>query len=96
MAQRIVVTGLGVVSPIGNTVDSFWNALLAGTSGIDRITAFDTTDYPCKIAGEVKDIDFSQYVEAKEVKRTDRCILFSIVAADQAMIPDRLIPIVAV
>jgi 3-oxoacyl-[acyl-carrier-protein] synthase II len=92
MAQRIVVTGLGVVSPIGNTVDSFWNALLAGISGIDRITAFDTTDYPCKIAGEVKDIDFSQYVEAKEVKRTDRCILFSIVAADQAMIDAKITP----
>jgi 3-oxoacyl-[acyl-carrier-protein] synthase II len=85
MSRRIVVTGLGVVSPVGNTTEVFWDALLRGTSGIGPITGFDTTNYACKIAGEVKDIDFSQFVEAKEVKRTDRAILMAVAASDQAI-----------
>ncbi|HEX2957525.1 MAG TPA: beta-ketoacyl-ACP synthase II [Chitinispirillaceae bacterium] len=85
MSRRVVVTGLGVTSPVGNDVASFWSALCSGKSGIDRVTAFDTTDYDCKIAGEVKNLDFGQFVEAKEVKRTDRVILLGIVAAIQAV-----------
>ncbi|MBD3391758.1 MAG: beta-ketoacyl-ACP synthase II [Chitinivibrionales bacterium] len=85
MSKRIVVTGLGVVSPVGNNVESFWHALRTGTSGLDRITAFDTTDYPSKVAGEVKGIDFTAFVEPKEVKRTDRNILLAMAAADEAM-----------
>lgn len=85
MSRRVVVTGMGVTSPVGNDVDTFWSSLCSGKSGIDRITAFDTTDYPAKIAGEIKDIDFSKYVDLKEVKRTDRAILLGIVAAELAI-----------
>jgi 3-oxoacyl-[acyl-carrier-protein] synthase II len=85
MSRRIVVTGLGVVSPIGNSVDAFWSSLIAGKSGIGPITGFDTTNYPCKIAGEVKDIDFGRFVEAKEVKRTDRAILMAVAGSDEAI-----------
>jgi 3-oxoacyl-[acyl-carrier-protein] synthase II len=85
MSQRVVVTGLGVVSPVGNDISTFWDSIRSGVSGIDRITAFDTTDYPCKIAGEVKDLDFSKYVDPKEVRRTDRVILLSLAAASMAV-----------
>jgi len=85
MSKRVVVTGLGVVSPIGNTVQSFWDNLIAGKSGLDKITFFDTTNYPTKIAGEVKSIDFSGIVDLKEVNRTDRFILFAVHAADAAV-----------
>ena len=85
MSRRVVVTGLGVTSPVGNDIDSFWKSLCSGNSGIDKVTSFDTSDYPTKIAGEVKNIDFSQYVDAKEVKRTDRVILLGLVAAQNAI-----------
>lgn len=85
MSRRVVVTGLGVTSPVGNDIDSFWKSLCSGTSGIDKVTSFDISDYPTKIAGEVKDIDFSQYVDPKEVKRTDRVILLALVAAHNAI-----------
>jgi 3-oxoacyl-[acyl-carrier-protein] synthase II len=85
MSRRVVITGLGVVSPVGNSVDAFWKALCAGQSGIGPITSFDTTEYPCKIAGEVRDVDFSQFVDAKEVRRTDRAILLGMVAAHEAV-----------
>lgn len=85
MSRRVVITGMGVVSPVGNNVETFWNALCSGQSGVDLITAFDTTDYPSKIAGEVKGLDFSQYVDAKEVRRTDRAILLGMAAAYDAI-----------
>lgn len=85
MSRRVVVTGLGVTSPVGNDIDSFWKSLCSGTCGIDKVTSFDISDYPTKIAGEVKDIDFSQYVDPKEVKRTDRVILLGLVAAQKAV-----------
>ena len=85
MSNRVVVTGLGVVSPVGNTVQSFWDSLIAGRSGLDRITFFDTTNYPSKIAGEVKSIDFTGIVDPKEVNRTDRFILFAVFAANDAI-----------
>jgi 3-oxoacyl-[acyl-carrier-protein] synthase II len=84
MSRRVVITGMGVVSPVGNDVNTFWNSLCSGKSGIDRITSFDTADYTCKIAGEVKDIDFGNYVDPKEVKRTDRTILLAVAAAEMA------------
>ena len=84
MSKRIVVTGLGVVSPVGNTVPSFWDSLCAGKSGIGPITTFDTANYPSRIAGEVKELDFTDLVDLKEVNRTDRFILFALAAADQA------------
>ena len=63
--RRVVVTGMGVVSPVGIGVDAFWNALLLGKSGVTPITEFDATDFPVKIAGEVKDFDPVKYVGDK-------------------------------
>lgn len=72
-SRRVVVTGIGLVSPIGSEIETFWDALLSGVSGIGQITHFDTTDYPCTIAGEVKDFDPTPaFANAKEVRRTDR------------------------
>jgi 3-oxoacyl-[acyl-carrier-protein] synthase II len=85
MSRRVVVTGLGVVSPVGNDVPAFWNSLCTGASGIDRITLFDTADFPTKIAGEVKNIDFGKFVDPKEARRTDRTILMAVVAAHEAV-----------
>lgn len=85
MSRRVVITGMGVTSPVGNSVDAFWKSLCSGTSGIDKVTQFDVTDYPCKIAGEVKDLDFNNYVDPKEVRRTDRVILLGLVAAYEAV-----------
>lgn len=83
--KRVVVTGMGVVSPVGNDIQTFWDALCTGKSGIGPVTSFDTAAFPTKIAGEVRDIDFSKVADIKEVKRTDRFILFSLYAADEAM-----------
>lgn len=85
MSKRIVVTGMGVVSPVGNNVSDFWASLTNGKSGIDVITAFDTKEYPTKIAGEVKGVDYSKFVDAKEARRTDRVILHAIAASDEAI-----------
>jgi 3-oxoacyl-[acyl-carrier-protein] synthase II len=84
MSRRVVVTGMGVVSPIGNDQESFWNALCAGKGGIGPVTLFDASDYPSRVAGEVKGLDFSRFVEPKEVRRTDRVILFALAAARMA------------
>ncbi len=75
---------MGAVTPIGNDVDSYWQALLSGTSGIAGITAFDVTDYACRIAAEVKNFVCSDLVDPKEARRTDRVILFAITAAEMA------------
>ena len=85
MSKRIVVTGMGAVTPVGNNVTDFWSSLIAGKSGIDTITLFDASEYPSRIAGEVKDIDFSNIFEAKEINRTDRFILLAMAAADEAI-----------
>jgi len=85
MKQRVVVTGLGVVSPVGNSVDEFWQALLEGRSGIGQISRFDATGYGSTIAGEVKDFDGSAYVEKKELRRLDLTQQFSIAASQQAV-----------
>lgn len=90
MSRRIVVTGMGVVSPVGNDLTSFWSALCAGRSGIGPVTMFDASSYPTKIAGEVKGIDFNQFVEPKEARRTDRAILLALVAARMAMQQSKL------
>ncbi|MBD3238971.1 MAG: beta-ketoacyl-ACP synthase II [Chitinivibrionales bacterium] len=84
MSRRVVITGMGAVTPIGNDVDTYWQSLLSGTSGIAGITAFDVTDYACRIAAEVKDFKCSDLVDPKEARRTDRVILFAITAAEQA------------
>ena len=66
--RRVVVTGLGCISPVGNTVSDAWANLLAGKSGIDLITKFDASSFSCKIAGEVKNFDLESYISAKEVR----------------------------
>jgi 3-oxoacyl-[acyl-carrier-protein] synthase II len=90
MSRRVVVTGMGVVSPVGNDLQSFWSALCAGKSGIGPVTLFDATAYQSRIAGEVKGIDFGRFVEPKEVRRTDRAILLSLVAAREAFEQSKL------
>ena len=83
--RRVVVTGMGVVSPVGIGVDAFWNALLSGKSGVTPITEFDATDFPVKIAGEVKDFDPVKYVgDKKTVRHMDRNAQFAVAAAKMA------------
>ncbi|AMA72635.1 MULTISPECIES: beta-ketoacyl-ACP synthase II [Aneurinibacillus] len=85
MKNRVVVTGVGAVTPLGNNAKAFWEGLLAGKSGVDYITAFDTTEYPVKIAAEVKDFNPEEFIDKKEIKRTDRFVQFAIAAAKMAV-----------
>jgi 3-oxoacyl-[acyl-carrier-protein] synthase II len=88
--RRVVVTGLGCISPVGNTVDAAWNQLLAGQSGIGLITKFDTEAFSCKIAGEVKGFDLETYIGAKEARTMDSFIHYGIAAAHQAVVDSGL------
>ncbi len=85
MGRRVVVTGLGLICGVGNTTDVVWKALLAGTSGVGRITSFDPTAFACQIAAEVKTFDPLNFIEKKEVKKMGRFIHVAIAAADEAM-----------
>jgi 3-oxoacyl-[acyl-carrier-protein] synthase II len=82
--RRVVVTGLGIISPVGNTVPDAWQAVLAGKSGIGRVTQFDPSRLSSQIAGEVKDFDVSKYLSPKEARRMDRFIHFGMAAGLQA------------
>ena len=84
--RRVVVTGLGCVSPVGNTVDDAWANILAGKSGIDLITRFDASTFACKIAGEVRNFDLESYISAKEARTMDSFIHYGIAAAMQAVV----------
>ena len=85
--RRVVVTGLGVVTPLGHQLDVFWNNLIAGQCGIDRISSFDATAFDCQIAGEVKNFDPAPaFPSPKEVRRTDRFSQFGVYAAHQALL----------
>ncbi|MEY3488594.1 MAG: beta-ketoacyl-ACP synthase, partial [Pseudomonadota bacterium] len=83
--RRVVVTGLGCVSPVGNTVDESWARLLAGQSGIAPITKFDAKDFACRFAGEIKGLNLDDYIPAKEARAMDAFIHFGVVAALQAV-----------
>jgi 3-oxoacyl-[acyl-carrier-protein] synthase II len=83
--RRVVVTGLGLVTPLGTGVEKTWKALCAGESGVSRITRFDPTDYPCQIAGEVKDFDPAAFIEKKEIKKMDTFIHFAVGASQMAV-----------
>jgi 3-oxoacyl-[acyl-carrier-protein] synthase II len=83
--RRVVVTGLGVVTPLGTGVLKTWEALLKGESGIGKIDSFDVSDYPCQIGAEVKDFDPLEYVDKKDVKRMDRFTQFALAAATMAV-----------
>ena len=82
---RVVVTGMGALSPIGNTVSEFWENAVAGNSGIDYLKAFDTTNYPVHIAGEVKDFDPEQFMDRREARRMARFSQFAVAATRQAL-----------
>ncbi|MGF6526173.1 beta-ketoacyl-ACP synthase II [Variovorax sp. PvP013] len=83
--RRVVVTGLGCIAPVGNTVVECWTHLLAGQSGIDTIQSFDASSFACKFAGEVKGFDVTQYISEKEARHMDRFIHFGLAAAMQAV-----------
>ena len=83
--RRVVITGLGCVSPVGNTVAQAWTHILAGKSGIGPITKFDASSFACKIAGEVKGFDLESYMSAKEARTMDTFIHFGVAAASQAV-----------
>jgi 3-oxoacyl-[acyl-carrier-protein] synthase II len=85
LRRRIAITGLGAVSPLGNTLDDNWSNLLAGKSGIGRITKFDASAYSVQIAGEVRDFDVTQYIAAKEARHMDTFIHYGIAASMQAV-----------
>ena len=84
--RRVVVTGLGCVSPVGNTVEQSWANILAGKSGINLISKFDASNFNCKIAGEVKGFEIESYISAKEARTMDSFIHFGIAAASQAIV----------
>lgn len=84
MKRRVVITGLGIVSPVGNDIQTAWQNIVGGKSGIGRITRFDPTDFSCHIAGEVKDFDITQYLSAKEARQMDTFIHYGIAAGIQA------------
>ncbi len=83
--RRVVVTGLGMVCPIGNDVQTSWENALAGKNGIDKITRFDASSFGCQIAGEVKDFDIAQYMSPKEARRYDRHLHYGVAAGVQAI-----------
>lgn len=85
MERRVVVTGIGVISPIGNNIQEFKESLFAGKSGIDTIKAFDTQDYKASVAGEVKDFDPLQYMEKSEARKYDKYAQYALAAAAQAV-----------
>ena len=84
MKRRVVITGMGVVSPIGNNVEEVWDALQEGRCGIGKVTHFDTSEFRAKLAGEVKDLDMEQYFTKRELKFNDRFTQFARIAAKQA------------
>jgi len=83
--RRVAVTGLGVISPVGNDVESFWTNLCDGRSGVGRVTRFDPADFRTQIAGEVKNFDPTLYMEKKDVRRTDLYVQYAIAASHQAL-----------
>jgi 3-oxoacyl-[acyl-carrier-protein] synthase II len=85
LARRVVVTGIGLICGVGNTTEEIWQNLLAGKSGVARITHFDATQFACQIAAEVKNFDPLQFVEKKELKKMGRFIYLALAAADEAM-----------
>ncbi|MBN6185866.1 beta-ketoacyl-ACP synthase II [Aneurinibacillus sp. BA2021] len=85
MRNRVVITGVGAITPLGNHAKLFWDGLLTGKSGVDYITAFDTEAYSTKIAAEVKGFNPEDYMDKKDIKRTDRFVQFAIAAAKMAV-----------
>jgi len=85
MKNRVAITGMGVISPIGNNLKDFWSSLQLGLCGIEEITAFDTTDFSVKLAAEVKGFDPTNHMDKKEAKRMDRFCQFAVAASEMAI-----------
>ena len=83
--RRVVVTGIGLVSPLGNTAEETWSALLAGRGGVDYITRFDTSNFPVRFAAETKGFDPTKFVEKKELKKMEYFIYFAIASSREAI-----------
>ncbi|NOT64159.1 MAG: beta-ketoacyl-[acyl-carrier-protein] synthase II, partial [Acidobacteria bacterium] len=83
--RRVVVTGIGLVSPVGNTTEETWTGLVAGRSGVDYITRFDTSQHTVKFAAETKGFDPGKFIEKKELKKMDYFIYFAVAAATEAL-----------
>lgn len=90
--ERVVVTGIGVISSVGTGIENFWKGLLEGKCGVGRLTRFDSEGYTCKVASEVNDFDPTDYIDPKEVKRNDRYTHFAIAAAQLAVKDAKLDP----
>src|SRR4051812_43773684 len=84
-AQRVFITGSGVITPIGNDTRTFWNNLIAGVSGAGPITRFDTSNFDTKFACEVKDFSFDGVIDRKDARRMDRFVQYAVVASHQAL-----------
>ncbi len=88
--KRVVITGLGAITPIGNTLEAYWDGLMSGRNGVGEITLFDSSAHGCHIAAEVKDFDPSPYLSAKDAKRMDRFSQFAVCASKQALADAKL------
>jgi 3-oxoacyl-[acyl-carrier-protein] synthase II len=89
-ARRVVITGLGAITPVGHTAPDTWAAFVAGRSGVDHVTSFDVSQYPARIAAEVKGFDAAAYIPAKEARRMARCSQLAVVAAREAVTDARI------
>ena len=83
--KRVVVTGMGAITPLGNTIDAYWNGLINGVSGADMITLFDASKFRTKFACEVKGFEPTNFLDRKEARKIDRFTQFALVVSDQAM-----------
>lgn len=90
MKRRVVITGVGAITPIGNNVDSFWEGIKCGKNGIDEIFSFNTENMKVKMAAEVKSFDPSEFIDKKEVKRMDRYTQFALIAAEESIKDSKL------
>ena len=85
MERRVVITGMGAVTPIGNNVIDSWQSIKDGKCGIDKITAFDTTDHKVHLADEIKDLKEEEFLDKKQIKRLDKFSRYAIIASKEAM-----------
>ena len=85
MKNRVLVTGMGIISPVGNTIDEFWQAIISGKSGIDYIKSFDTANFETKFAAEIKDLDVNDYLDRKEARRMDKFCQYAVIASQCAL-----------
>ena len=85
MKNRVVITGLGAITPIGIGKENFWSSLINGKNGIGRITRFDPAEFPCQLAGEVSDFNPDDFIDKKESKRMDRFTQFAVAASHLAV-----------